>query len=439
MAYTVGMISLGCNKNRVDSETALGLLAEKGYRFTSQPEEAEILIVNTCGFIDSAKQESIDTILEMAEYKKTGKCKLLIATGCLTQRYGKDLTDEIPEIDLLMGVNQYAALPDSIEKALRGQRLRLCQDDYEYYEHARILTTPGYSAYVRIGEGCSNRCTFCAIPMIRGPYRSRDERAILAEVEQLASGGVKEIILVAQDTTRYGTDQGGPSALPGLLKKVAAVDGIHWVRVLYCYPDETKEELLDTLAGVPEICPYLDIPIQHINGDLLHRMHRRGTREDILRAVRGARSRNLTLRTSLIVGFPGETEDQFRELLDFVEETAFDRLGAFTYSPEEGTPAARMPGQIPEEIKQERLSRLMTLQQRISLKRNQARIGTTEEMLVTDTNDRGLLLGRSRREAPETDGEIIVRCPGPMPEPGRFVKIKITDAEVYDLKGEMAE
>lgn len=437
MAYTVGAVSLGCNKNRVDTETALGLLKEKGFLLTDDPAKADILLVNTCGFIDPAKEESVNTILEMAQYKISGRCKVLVVTGCLSQRYSGDLMEEIPEIDVLLGVNQYAELPAAINKALGAERPCLCSDDYGYYEHDRVLTTPSYSAYIRIGEGCSNRCTFCAIPMIRGPYRSRNEEAILREIRSLACSGVREHILVAQDTTRYGTEDHPHTTLPDLMKKAAAIDGVDWLRVLYCYPDETNDALLDVLADVDNVCPYLDIPVQHINAEMLKRMHRRGTREDILRCVRGARERGLTLRTTLIVGFPGETEDQFRELMDFVEETEFDRLGAFAYSPEEGTPAAKMPDQIPDEIKQERLDRLMTLQQKISLKRNKARIGSVEQVLVTDTDGKGNILGRSCREAPETDGEIYVSCGDARPQPGQFIPVQILSAEEYDLRGKM--
>ena len=437
MEYKVGMISLGCNKNRVDSETALGLLEDHGYVFTSRPEEADILMVNTCGFIESAKSESIDAILEMAQYKETGKCRLLVVTGCLAQRYEQDLMKEIPEIDLLMGVNQYRDLPAAIDQAMHGKRLRFCKDDYSYYSHRRVLTTPFYSAYVRIGEGCSNRCTFCSIPLIRGPYRSRPEDDILREMEELAKRGAREQILVAQDTTRYGTDLHGRSTLPDLLRKAAAIPGVDWLRVLYCYPDETGEELLDVISNTPNICPYLDLPIQHISPALLKRMHRRGTREDIIRSVREAKKRGLTLRTSLIVGFPGETEEQFQELLNFVEETEFDRMGAFPYSPEEGTPAALMPDMIPEEIRMERYDRLMALQQKISLKKNQARIGTTESVLVTDFDNKNQALGRSSREAPESDGEIYIRCSGATPEIGQFVSVRLTGAESYDMRGEM--
>jgi len=440
VAYSVGVVSLGCNKNRVDTETALGLLQDDGFVFTPRPEDADVLMVNTCGFIDSAKEESINTILEMAQFKETGKCRLLVVTGCLVQRYEKDLLKELPEIDILLGVNQYGQLPAMIRKALEGKAapaVSACADDFSYCEHRRVLTTPAYSAYIRIGEGCSNRCTFCAIPLIRGPYRSRGEEQILAEIRDLAARGVREHILVAQDTTRYGTETHEHTTLPALMKKAAEIDGVDWLRVLYCYPDETNDELLDVLADHPKVCPYLDIPVQHVNAELLRRMHRRGTRDDILRCVRGARDRGLTLRTSIIVGFPGETEDQFRELLDFVEETEFDRLGAFTYSPEEGTPAAKMPDQVPDEVKQERFDRLMTLQQKISRRRNEARIGSVEQVLVTAAGDGEVCLGRSSREAPETDGEIYVRCGGKIPESGLFIPVRITEAGDYDLKGEM--
>ncbi|MBQ3155851.1 MAG: 30S ribosomal protein S12 methylthiotransferase RimO [Clostridia bacterium] len=435
---SVGMISLGCNKNRVDSETALGLLADHGYTFTGDPAQADILMVNTCGFIESAKEESIDTIFELAQYKQTGRCRLLVVTGCLAQRYEEALKAEIPEIDLLMGVNKYKELPAAIERALKGEKRSYCADDNSYYAHDRVLTTPFYSAYTRIGEGCSNRCTFCAIPLIRGAYRSRPEADVLVEIEKLAKQGVREHILVAQDTTRFGTDAGGHTTLPELMKKAAAIDGVDWLRVLYCYPDETDDRLLDVIADTPNICKYLDLPIQHVNDTVLKRMHRRGNKADILRCIKGARARGLTLRTSIIVGFPGETEEQFQELLDVLGEAEFDRLGAFTYSPEEDTPAARMPDQIPEEIKQERLDRLMTMQSAISLKRNQARVSTTEKVLVTDVAEDGFILGRSHREAPETDGEIVFTRKGkPVPEIGTFVNVKITQADTYDLMGEM--
>ena len=436
---TVGMVSLGCAKNRVDSENMLGMLRDRGYEIVNDPAEAEIIFVNTCGFIEAAKEESIDAILDMARYKQIGKCRVLVVTGCLAQRYEKDLMQEIPEIDLLMGVNQYQQLPDALEKALGGVRKTYCMDDHTYYAHDRVLTTPSYTAYTRIGEGCSNCCTFCAIPKIRGPYRSRPEADILREIESLAKQGVKEHILVAQDTSRYGMDFGGGSKLAELMQKAAKIDGVDWLRVLYCYPEETSEQLLDIIANTPNICSYVDLPIQHVNDAVLKRMHRRGTSADICRAVKGAHDRGITLRTSIIVGFPGETEEQFQELLDFLPEAEFDRLGAFTYSPEEGTPAAKMPDQIPEEVKAERLDRLMKRQAAIARKKNQARVGTVEKVLVTDRNARGEILGRSQREAPETDGEIIFTAgESKMPSVGNFVDVRIEKASTYDLTGVIA-
>ena len=431
----VGMISLGCTKNLVDSETALGLFKEAGYTFTEDPAQADILMVNTCGFINPAKEESIDTILEMAQYKQTGRCRLLVVTGCLAQRYEKDLLQEIPEIDLMLGVNQYDQLIPAVERALRGQgRESLCGEKYTFLEHERVLTTPAYTAYTRIGDGCSNRCTYCAIPLIRGPYRSRPLADVLGEVRHFAEQGVKEHILIAQDTTRYGTDWQETSMLPELMDQAARIPGVEWLRVLYAYPDEADDRLLEVMASHDNICKYLDLPIQHINDTLLRRMNRRGTAADIRRILKKARDMGFTLRTSLIVGFPGETEEQFQELMDFVEEARFDRMGAFAFSPEENTPAAEMPDQIPEEVKQERLDRLMKLQAQISLENNQARIGTVEKVLVTDARD-GLFLGRSQREAPDADGAIVFTAKE-APAVGSFVQVRITGAETYDLKGE---
>lgn len=431
----VGMISLGCTKNLVDSETALGLFKEAGYTFTEDPAQADILMVNTCGFINPAKEESIDTILEMAQYKQTGRCRLLVVTGCLAQRYEKDLLQEIPEIDLMLGVNQYDQLISAVERALRGQgRESLCGEKYTFLEHERVLTTPAYTAYTRIGDGCSNRCTYCAIPLIRGPYRSRPLADVLGEVRHFAEQGVKEHILIAQDTTRYGTDWQETSMLPELMDQAARIPGVEWLRVLYAYPDEADDRLLEVMASHDNICKYLDLPIQHINDTLLRRMNRRGTAADIRRILKKARDMGFTLRTSLIVGFPGETEEQFQELMDFVAEARFDRMGAFAFSPEENTPAAEMPDQIPEEVKQERLDRLMKLQAQISLENNQARIGTVEKVLVTDARD-GMFLGRSQREAPDADGAIVFTAKE-APAVGSFVQVRITGAETYDLKGE---
>lgn len=435
----VGMISLGCNKNRVDSETALGLLREHGYELTNDPAQADVLMVNTCGFIASAKEESIDAILDMARYKQIGKCRALVVTGCLAQRYEKDLMQEIPEIDLLMGVNQYQQLPDALEKALGGVRKSYCMDDHTYYAHDRVLTTPSYTAYTRIGEGCSNCCTFCAIPKIRGPYRSRPRSRHPPRNRKFGQAGREGAhprcaghVALRHGLRRRieagGADaEGGENRRRGLAARPLLLSG------------GNQRALLDIIANTPNICSYVDLPIQHVNDAVLKRMHRRGTSADIRRAVKGAHERGITLRTSIIVGFPGETEEQFQELLDFLPEAEFDRLGAFTYSPEEGTPAAKMPDQIPEEVKAERLDRLMKRQAAIARKKNQARVGTVEKVLVTDRNARGEILGRSQREAPETDGEIIFTAgESKMPSVGDFVDVRIEKASTYDLTGVIA-
>jgi ribosomal protein S12 methylthiotransferase len=415
----------------------LGLLRGHGYQIISDAESADILIVNTCGFIESAKTESIDTILEMAQYKTTGACKLLVVTGCLAQRYADDLMRDMPEIDLVLGVNQYGRLVTAIEDALGGARGSYCSPSDSFLETGRVLTTPQYSAYIRIGDGCDNRCAYCAIPLIRGKYRSRPMESVLNEVQSLAGQGVREHVLVAQDTTRYGTDWQKTSLLPELMKKAAQIPGVDWLRVLYCYPDEADIALLDAMADTPNICKYLDLPIQHIDEAVLRRMRRRGSPEHIRALLTAARDRGFALRTSIIVGFPGETEDDFKRLTDFLQEQQFDRLGAFAFSPEEGTPAIDLPGQVPQEVREERLDRLMKLQAPISLARNQLRIGTTARVLVTSDRGNGQYAGRSQWEAPEIDGEIIFTSPTKL-APGSFCDVRITRAKTYDLMGEKA-
>lgn len=436
MPVTVGVVSLGCTKNRVDTEQMLGILRQSGYKIVPDAKSAEILIVNTCGFIESAKTESIDTILEMAEYKKTGVCRLLVVTGCLAQRYSGALLNDIPEIDLILGVNQYGRLVSAIEGALNGSRSTYCAASDAFLETDRVLTTPAYSAYVRIGDGCDNRCAYCAIPLIRGRYRSRPMESILNEVESLAKQGVREHVLVAQDTTRYGTDWQKTSLLPELMKKASQIEGVDWLRVLYCYPDEADLLLLDTMAQAPNICKYLDLPIQHIDDTILRRMHRRGNPNHIRTILQAARERGFALRTSIIVGFPGETEEAFNRLCDFLQELKFDRLGAFAFSPEEGTPAADMEEQIPPEIREERLDKLMKLQASISHSRNLLREGTTTKVLVTGGGS-GRYTGRSEWEAPEIDGEILFSSQAPL-KPGTFCDVRITKAKTYDLMGEKA-
>ena len=437
MPATVGVVSLGCTKNRVDTEQMLGILRLSGYQIIPDAKSAEILIVNTCGFIESAKAESIDTILEMAQYKKTGACRLLVVTGCLAQRYSDALMKDLPEIDLILGVNQYGRLVSAIEGALSGSRSAYCAPSDSFLETGRVLTTPAYSAYIRIGDGCDNRCAYCAIPLIRGHYRSRPMESILNEVESLARQGVREHVLVAQDTTRYGTDWQKASLLPELLQKAAQIDGVDWLRVLYCYPDEADTGLLDTMAQTPNICKYLDLPIQHIDDRILRRMRRRGDSRHIRALLHAARERGFALRTSIIVGFPGETEDDFKRLMDFVSEQQFDRLGAFAFSPEEGTLAADMEGQVPPEVREERLDKLMKLQASISQSRNKLRIGTAAKVLVTGNREGGLYAGRSEWEAPEIDGEILFTSPIPL-HAGEFCDVRISKAKTYDLMGEKA-
>lgn len=435
MIKTVGMVSLGCSKNRVDSELMLGRIAEAGFTITPEPGDADAIIVNTCGFIDPAKEESIDTLLEMAQFKQSGHCRLLIATGCLVQRYADALREEMPEIDAFLGVRDFDALVDVLRSADSAERpVETSGRCGATGSGPRVLTTPEYSAYVRISEGCDNRCAYCAIPLIRGGYHSRPYDEIMDECRGLAAQGVTEITLIAQDTSRYGNDfPEGRTLLSDLLHDVAAIEGVHWVRVLYTYPDTVDDRLAATLRDEPKVCGYLDLPLQHINARLLKRMNRRGNPDSIRALLRDCRAKGMFLRTTFIVGFPGETEEEFEELLDFVKEIQFDRLGAFTFSPEEGTAAAEMPDQIPEDVKQERLDRLMTLQQAISYERNQQRVGQVCEVLVEGFE--GLTYyGRSMLEAPEIDGSVFFISEREL-KPGEYVKVRITGAQEYDLQG----
>lgn len=412
----------------------LGVLRANGYQIVSDPAKAEVIIVNTCGFIQSAKEEAISTLFEMAEYKKSGKCRLLVATGCFAQRYPEAIREEMPEVDAIMGVNEYQKLCQAIEEAGAGARPVYTDDDGTFFEYGRVLTTPRYSAYVRIGEGCDNWCSYCAIPLIRGRYRSRPKEDILSEVRTLAEKGVREFTLIAQDTTRYGSDGGKESRLPELIEEIAGIEGVSWLRTLYCYPERVDERLLDVIARHDNVCKYLDLPMQHISQHILKDMNRRDTSEHIRKVCRMFRERGMMLRTTLMVGFPGETDEDFDELMDFVRETKFGRMGAFMFSPEEGTRAEKMPGQIPEEIKQARYDALMTLQHGISLECNKARVGSTCRVLVErKRGDR--YVGRSEFEAPETDGNIYFHSDTPC-ETGTFVNVRITGARTYDLMGE---
>lgn len=432
---TVGLVSLGCSKNRVDSEVLLGKLQQAGIQIVSDPAQAQMIVVNTCGFIEPAKEESIETIFEMARYKEEGQCKLLLVTGCLAQRYAQALFDEMPEVDGFLGVACYDRALEAIELAMAGKRPLMTQESQRFFDCGRVLTTPAYSAYVKISDGCDNKCTYCAIPLIRGRYESRPYQDIIEECENLARQGVTEITLIAQDTSRYGNDfPEGKLLLPDLLRDVSEIEGVKWVRVLYCYPDTVDEKLLDTIASLPKVCKYLDLPLQHINAHLLKKMNRRGTPEHIRKLMDMCRQRGILVRTTMILGFPGETDEQFKELLEFVRETRFARLGAFTYSPEEGTPGAEMPDQIQEETKQKRLDELMLLQQEISLEHNQARVGK-EYTVLTEGFEEGMYVGRSSLEAPEVDGVVRFSARQAL-KPGQYVTVKITGADAYDLYGE---
>ena len=432
--YRVGVVSLGCAKNRVDTELMLGILRRGGYVFTADESEADVLIVNTCGFINSAKEESVDALLHCAQYKKQGRLKVLVATGCLAQRYEQQLLAELPEVDLLMGVNQYERLPEALDAALAGKRASYCADDLHILSGERVLTTPGYMAYIRIADGCDNRCAYCAIPLIRGRFRSRPMDGVLDEIRALAEQGIREHVIVAQDTSRFGVDAGGRSLLPELLEAAAAIPGVEWLRVLYCYPDEVDERLLTVMAAHDNICRYIDLPLQHADPELLRRMNRRGEIGRVRAFLQKARDMGFTLRTTFIVGFPGETEAQFERLMEFVRDVRFDRMGAFAYSAEEDTPAAAMPDQVPEAVKQERLDRLMTLQQGISLERNRLRVDRTERALVERVREDGVAVARTQAEAPDSDGLLYLQN-GAEAQPGTFVTARITGADVYDLTG----
>lgn len=431
-----GIISLGCDKNRIDSETAIGNLKEN-YDIVSDPKEADIILVNTCGFIESSKQESIDTILEMAEYKKKYKCKVLIVTGCLSQRYKEDLLELMPEIDIMLGVNSYDKLNDSIHQFLNNNaKLSLCDSsDDSVNSGERVLTTASHSAYLRIAEGCNNFCTYCIIPKIRGKFRSRMIEDIVKEAKALSQNGVRELILVAQDTTKYGIDIYGEKRLHTLIKELSKIDGIEWIRLLYCYPEEITEELIDEIASNSKVCKYIDMPLQHISNNILRLMKRRGRKEEIISIINMMRSKisGLALRTTLIVGFPGETNEDFNELKEFVKEFKFDKLGVFKYSQEEGTVAAEMPNQIDDSIKAVREEEIMLLQQKISKDLNINKIGSTYNVIV-EGKDKDMYFGRSYEMAPEIDGVIFFECDKIL-NTGDFVKVKITEALEYDLIG----
>ena len=434
-------ISLGCDKNLVDSEVMIGLLADKGYQMTDDETQADVIVINTCCFIHDAKEESIQTILEMAEYKKTGTLKALIVTGCLAQRYQEEILEEIPEVDEVLGTTSYDKIVDAIQEALEGKNgVRIEDiDALPLPDTKRLVTTGGHFAYLKIAEGCDKHCTYCIIPKIRGNYRSVPMERLVKEARDLAEDGVKELILVAQETTIYGTDLYGEKSLHRLLRELCKIDGIRWIRILYCYPEEIDDSLIQVMKEEPKICHYLDLPIQHASTEILRRMGRRTSREDLEEIIGKLRREipDIAIRTTLITGFPGETKEQHEELMDFVDQMEFDRLGVFTYSPEEGTPAAQMEDQIPEEVKEDRQAELMELQQEIAFDLAEDMIGREVLVMIEGkVADENAYVGRTYKDAPNVDGLIFVNTDEELMS-GDFARVKVTGAAEYDLIGEL--
>ena len=436
-------ISLGCDKNLADSEEMLGLLTAGGHEITDDETQADAIVINTCCFIKDAKEESVETILEMAVYKKTGSCHALIVTGCMAQRYQKEIIEEVPEVDAVLGTTSYGDIVKALEEAVAGNHFEEFRD-IEYLPDTgstRVLTTGGHFGYLKIAEGCDKHCTYCIIPKLRGKFRSVPMERLIAQAEDMAEQGVKELILVAQETTVYGKDLYGKKSLHILLKKLCEIRGIRWIRILYCYPEEIYDELIETIRDEKKICHYLDIPIQHASDRILKRMGRRTSKQELIDIVGKLRKEipDIVLRTTLITGFPGETEEDHEELKEFVDEMEFDRLGVFTYSPEENTPAAEMADQVPEEVKEERRDELMELQQEISYDRGQDRIG--QELLVMiegKVADESAYIGRTYGDAPKVDGYIFVQT-GELLMTGDFAKVRVTGALEYDLIGVLSD
>ncbi len=437
-------ISLGCDKNLVDTEMMLGLLNRDGYTFTDDEYEADVIVINTCCFIGDAKEESVNTILEMAQRKTDGNCKALIVTGCLAQRYKQEIIDEIPEVDGILGTSTYDEISNVLKGALGGEEPVSCFHDLDVLpetETDRILTTGGHYAFLKIAEGCDKHCTYCIIPTLRGNYRSVPMEKLVNEAEKLAEKGVKELILVAQETTLYGVDLCGKKSLPELLRKLCKISGIQWIRIQYCYPEEITDELIAVIKEEDKICRYLDMPIQHASDRILKRMGRRTTKEqlkDIINRLR-AEIPDIALRTTLISGFPGETEEDHEELMDFVDEMEFERLGVFAYSAEEDTPAAEFPDQVPQEIKEERRDAIMELQQEISIDHSQSMVGKTLEVMIEGkVADENAYVARTYMDGPGVDGMIFVQT-GEELMSGDFAKIRVTGAMEYDLIGELED
>jgi ribosomal protein S12 methylthiotransferase len=434
-------ISLGCDKNLADTEVMLGLLASRGYEMTDDETQADIIVINTCCFIHDAKEESIQNILEMAEYKKTGQVKALIVTGCLAQRYRQEIIDEIPEVDEVLGTSAYDKILDAVDAALVGkQEVMLADiDALPLPETKRLVTTGGHFAYLKIAEGCDKHCTYCIIPKIRGNFRSVPMERLVKEAKELAEQGVKELILVAQETTLYGKDLYGEKSLHVLIKELCKISGIRWIRILYCYPEEITDDLIQVMKEEPKVCHYLDLPIQHANDEILKRMGRRTSKQELIDIIGKLRREipDICLRTTLITGFPGETKEQHEELMDFVDEMEFDRLGVFTYSPEEDTPAAVMPDQIDEEVKEKRQAELMELQQDIAFDNAQDMVDREVLVMIEGkVADENAYVGRTYRDAPNVDGLIFINTDEELLS-GDFARVKVTGAVDYDLIGEL--
>ncbi|GAA0104948.1 30S ribosomal protein S12 methylthiotransferase RimO [Paraclostridium sordellii] len=436
----IALESLGCSKNLVDAEIMMGILNRKGYKLVGDFEDADIILVNTCGFIESAKQESIDTILDLAQLKETGNLKLLIVTGCLAQRYSKELQEEIPEIDAIVGTGSYQQIDEIIEGLKKENNIVSLNDiEFAYNEDLpRYVTTPDYMAYLKIGEGCDNHCTYCIIPKLRGKYRSRKMEDILREAKDLASKGVKELVVIAQDTTKYGFDLYNEAKLPQLLEELAKIEGIKWIRIMYSYPESITEELVKVIKKYDNICNYFDMPIQHASNSVLKLMNRHTTKEDIKAKVEMIRSYipDATLRTTIIVGFPGETEEDFKELVEFAKEVKFDRLGAFAYSREEDTPADKLPNHVEEDVKIRRRDELMLVQQEISKELNAQKVDNEYEVLIEEQIEDKVYIGRTQGDAEEIDSIVYVKSDNKL-NLGDFVKVKINNALEYDLMGDV--
>lgn len=434
-------ISLGCDKNLVDTEVMLGMLASRGYEMTNDEQEADIIVINTCCFIHDAKEESIQNILEMAEYKKNGSAKALIVTGCMAERYRQEILDEIPEVDEVLGTTAYDRILDAVDAALAGQHevMTADLDALPLPETKRLVTTGGHFAYLKIAEGCDKHCTYCIIPKIRGNFRSVPMERLLKEAQDLAEQGVKELILVAQETTLYGKDLYGEKSLPKLLRELCKISGIRWIRILYCYPEEITDELIQVMKEEPKICHYLDLPIQHANDTILKRMGRRTSKQELIDIVQKLRREipDICLRTTLITGFPGETQEQHEEVMEFIDTLEFDRLGAFTYSPEEDTPAATFEDQIDEEVKADRQADIMELQQEIAFDKAEDMIGREVLVMIEGkVADENAYVGRTYRDAPNVDGLIFINTDVELIS-GDFAKVKVTGALDYDLIGEL--